>query len=123
MIKKLFITNNENGFILPYVLFITAIVIIIVTANISIYRNDIVITENQLEQIKIETLFQMGRTKLKKEMVNQEEETSDVSYSFPDGIVKITINSSNSPVYKLYFTITTNNNATYTVANTLQINE
>ncbi|QGS68865.1 hypothetical protein CV093_11790 [Oceanobacillus sp. 143] len=57
---------------MPYVLFIIAIVYIIVTTNIAMYRNDLQLTENQIEQVKIETLFQMQREQFKQEFRNMD---------------------------------------------------
>ncbi|RDW19194.1 hypothetical protein CWR48_09090 [Oceanobacillus arenosus] len=122
MIKELSFTNNENGFILPYVLFITSLVFIIVTTNIMMYGNDLQLTENQIEQVKIETLFQMQREKFKQEMKEHGLPKPVTTYLFPDGTVKITIIRSTDQVHELNIDITTNNNQHYSIANTLVIN-
>jgi len=47
--------TSQSGFFLPYVLFITAIVLFIVTANVNIYRQDVLLTHQHINQLKIET--------------------------------------------------------------------
>ncbi|WP_162800305.1 hypothetical protein [Oceanobacillus zhaokaii] len=111
--------NNEKGFFLPYVLFIIAIVYIIVTTNIAMYRNDLQLTENQIEQVKIETLFQMQREQFKQEVQKHGLPSSETTYHFPDGKAKIAIIRSENQTHELNVSITTNNNHRYTIINTL----
>lgn len=60
MKRILYFINNQHGFYLPYVLFIFNILLVLITANVSSYKNEIHITENTLEYIQLETLIQMG---------------------------------------------------------------
>ncbi|RDW21930.1 hypothetical protein [Oceanobacillus chungangensis] len=119
MKKELYFMNNEKGFFLPYVLFITAVAFIIVTTNITMYRNDLQLTENQIEQVKIETLFQMQREQFKQEIKKYGIPNTDTIYHFPDGIVKITIIRSINQTHELNISILTNKNHRYTIINTL----
>ncbi|MBT2214450.1 hypothetical protein KK120_01220 [Virgibacillus dakarensis] len=122
MKKQLSFTNKQHGFFLPYVLFITAIVLFVLTVNTNTYKNDIRIIHNHLEQLKIETLVQMGREKFKAETGTHTDERGTVSYSFPPGNVKIIYNRLTPTEYRLFFTVETGEK-TYTNINILLLNE
>jgi hypothetical protein len=107
--------NNKHGFFLPLVLFTVTIVFILITASIHSYQNDIQITERQVEQVIIESLFQLGRESLKDDL-DSPEIPDKVQYIFPDGTVNISI-LSNDNFYVLGFSIITNNNTTYSFTN------
>lgn len=125
MKKQLYFMNNQNGFFLPYVLFITSLVFILATSHIATYRSDLQITENQIEQLRIETLFQMGRTKFKNEVYKGKFDGSNnkVFYLFPDGSVEILIKAFDNEQFALFFTIFTNKRSGHKVNNLLQIGE
>lgn len=96
MLKILPVTHNEKGFILPLVLFITAIVMVIVLSGIQIYKNNIQLTHHHIQQLKIETLLQSALTRFKQELKNgnitlpgSSDELLSTSYTFPDGQVEI----------------------------------
>ncbi|HLR01130.1 MAG TPA: hypothetical protein VK111_00085 [Virgibacillus sp.] len=96
MLKILPVTHNEKGFILPLVLFITAIVMVIVLSGIQIYKNNIQLTHHHIQQLKIETLLQSALTRFKQELKNGDitlpgssDELLSTSYTFPDGQVEI----------------------------------
>lgn len=120
MKRHLSFMNNERGFFLPLVLFVITLVFIFITTNIHSYKNDIQITDRQVEQVMIESLFQMGRESVKEELSSPEFPDS-VHYTFPDGTVDITI-SSHDDFYELLFSINTNNNTAYKFTNHMQIN-
>ncbi|WP_174613798.1 competence type IV pilus minor pilin ComGG [Virgibacillus ihumii] len=108
MKKRFAFITDHNGFILPYVLFIAALVIITITASIQLYQNEIRISESQTEQLKIETLFQMGRAKFSEHLRDHNLSESPVTYHFPDGDVEIKYKKLTTGEHHLYFTITTN---------------
>ena len=99
-----FITR-DNGFILIHVLFVISLTFILVTSGIASYRNEIYITDRQLEQIKIETLFQMGQAKYKQEQNASSSPIQSVSYEFPDGYVDISIVRIEEDFTELHFII------------------
>jgi|SRR5690625_77932 len=59
---------SESGFILPSVSLIIFILFIIFTTNIAIYKQDVVIADNHIKQIKIETLIQLALESYKAEL-------------------------------------------------------
>ncbi|MFC2948179.1 hypothetical protein [Virgibacillus sediminis] len=123
MKKYLYFMNKEQGFFLPYILIIIMIVLTGVTSGIHAYKNTIGVTGNHLEEIHIETLFQMGRAKLKQDLRNQRERLdNNIQYNFPDGIVDINLNYMNEGMLKLQFKITTDRSQTE-MTNYLIINE
>ncbi|SHF60805.1 competence type IV pilus minor pilin ComGG [Ornithinibacillus halophilus] len=89
--KKLYrIINDEKGYYLSYVMLITTILLLLITSTIGIYRNEIQITENTIEQIKLETLIQMGFASFKRDYIQLEiGEENNLQYEFPDGNVEI----------------------------------
>jgi len=62
---------------------------------------------NQIEQVKIETLIQMARNSLKKELKGKSEIPPNTFYQFPDGTVDISITRLDEGTLKLIFTIRT----------------
>ncbi|WP_099158498.1 hypothetical protein [Virgibacillus ndiopensis] len=110
MKNQSFFIAKQNGFFLPYVLFLTAVVLIVLTTTINTYKSDLQITDNQLKQLKIETLFQMGRTKFKQNFfaIETDPDRNQVHYTFPDGNVSISYVHLIDKKYELTFTIHTN---------------
>ncbi|MEC5422261.1 hypothetical protein QGM71_02005 [Virgibacillus sp. C22-A2] len=123
MKKPLFFISNEKGFVLPYILFIITLVFIFLTSNISTYKNEIKMTENHLEQVIIETLYQMGHTKLKEEFVTNNYHATQISYSFPDGLVNINLTPLTQTKYRLEFNITTTKRSVYNLFSFLDTND
>gem|GEM_PF-1737572 len=108
-------TTDQQGFVLPYVLFFIALALIIMTANIGLYQNEIRITENQTEQLKIETLLQMARTQFKEDVVDQPNSNHALTYAFPYGDVIVEYTQLSEKKYHLYFTIRTDTGATHNI--------
>ncbi|MFC3039058.1 hypothetical protein ACFOGI_02160 [Virgibacillus xinjiangensis] len=102
-----FMNKKEHGFFLPYVLVIILVVLSGVASSIHAYKNTIDISRNHLEEIKIETLFQMGRAKVEKDLDTQEEVPRLAMYDFPDGNVVIDIFPMDPDTLLLHFLITT----------------
>ncbi|HLR41590.1 MAG TPA: hypothetical protein VK091_07915 [Virgibacillus sp.] len=125
MKKQLSFITNQHGFFLPYVLFITGLVFIIITASISIYKQDITLTHRLVEQTKLKSLEQMGRVSFKENFEEMTSPADTVNYSFPDGTVKITYDVLNDQEIELYFKIRTKENAgyTYNQTQTLHLDE
>ncbi len=123
MKNQSFITNNESGFFLPYVLFITALVFIIITTSIRTYQHEIEITHHLIDQLKAETIVQMGLAKFKQDYLPNEQDTLNVHYSFPDGEVTIIYNFINDFEYRLHFTVLTKSGLVYTTVNITKTTE
>lgn len=108
--------NEEKGFILPLVLLIAALLFLFISTNVAIYHNELTITKNELSQLKINTLFQTGRSKFKKEITTLNQDGGTVQYLFPDGDVKIDyIRKEN--VYELLFSVSTSDNKVLEISN------
>ncbi|MGJ9456961.1 hypothetical protein [Oceanobacillus sp. CF4.6] len=123
MRKLLSTTNNQHGFILPYVLFITTLALILITAHIQSYQRGMEITDRYLQQLKMETLFQMGRERIKSD-IDEITVPGTLDYNFPYGEVRIEVQEIEQNNYELFFTITTNsNNHIYAIKNILEIEE
>ncbi|ASK63202.1 hypothetical protein CFK37_14120 [Virgibacillus phasianinus] len=120
MKRSLLFISNERGLILPLTLLITALLFLFLSTNVAIYHNELTITRNELSQLKIDTLFQMGRSKLTKELSMQQQDSGTVQYTFPDGIVEISY-FRKSEIYQLAFSISTPDNKIYTVANQITL--
>jgi major membrane immunogen (membrane-anchored lipoprotein) len=107
MKKQSFFINKQDGFFLPYVLFITAIVLLVVSLGTHAYKNDIYIVHNHFEQLKIETIVQMGREQFKREVSEHTAKKGHVSYVFPQGSAEITYTRMDDTEYTLLFTVST----------------
>lgn len=114
MKKQSFIMSNQSGFFLSYTLFITTIIFIIITASIRTYQHEIEITHQLIDQLRGETLVQMGLAKFNQEYLPIERETFSVHYHLPDGEVTIAYSFIDDSEYRLHFTVITKNGLTYT---------
>lgn len=112
--------HKQEGFILPFVLFAVIIIMLAVTGGIHIYQNNIRLTDQHIQQLKIESSFQSGISLFKKDLIEGDilpPRTSDESttkYKVPDGDVTIIyrlakeeeITEMDEPVYHLRCRIT-----------------
>lgn len=116
MKKQLFFINNESGFILPHVLLIATILLITVMTNINIYQKNVHLTYYHIDQLRIETLFQMGYAKFQNEFSPVDlDHQKTVTYHFPDGRVTIEFNQLNDEEGQLHFHLMTNNDTNLTI--------
>ncbi|MFD2046055.1 hypothetical protein ACFSTA_12305 [Ornithinibacillus salinisoli] len=113
--------TNQKGFALPYVMFISLIVFIFVATNIVTFQNNLHVTNKIIENIKIETLFQMGYTNFYKDIESLINTEDTVTYVFPDGVVEITYFQLNDSTLSLYMNITTVNDTHYTVITQVEL--
>lgn len=112
MKKQLSSTNSESGFIFPYVLLIATVLFIVITANINMYRQEIQLTYQTIDQLKVETLLQMGYAKFLEEFSKEDlDQKITVQYDFPDGNVTIEFNQVTSDEGQLLFQMNTKNNS------------
>jgi|SRR5690625_3119743 len=107
MKNQSYIMNNESGFFLPYTLFITALIFIIITTGIRTYHHEIDITHHLVDQLKSETIIQMGLAKFNQNHLPTDQDTLNVDYSFQHGEVTISYNTINDSEYRLYFNVLT----------------
>lgn len=107
MKKQLSFITEQRGFFLPYVLFITTIIFIVLTASINIYKNDIYITNRLTEQVKIKTMLQMARKQFKDNIDTLDTSSDQVEYNFPDGTVRAHYQMENKKNLSLTFFIKT----------------
>lgn len=105
MRKVSFSITNDKGFILLHVLFIISLLFIIVSYGVSSYRNEVYITQRQVEQITVESIFQMARESYKRDLATSEEIINNITYEFPQGGTDISILSANDSYLKLSFKI------------------
>lgn len=81
--------TNETGFILPSVVFLIFVLFVIFLANVSVYELELTMGEHHLEQVKIETLIQLGLESYKDDLQKSETFIPKKNYSFPYGEVFI----------------------------------
>ncbi|GAB3791351.1 hypothetical protein [Virgibacillus kimchii] len=121
MKNRLSFMSNDSGFFLPYVMLIITIVIIIVTASIQSYKNEIYITDRQVEHVIIESLFQLGWEMVKEEMPSLHL-PDRVHYTFPAGTVEISI-IPRERYNQLTFYITTNTHTKFSIITYMLLTE
>jgi hypothetical protein len=105
--KRRSISTHKNGFILPSVLIISALVLLYLSSSILSYWQDMHMTRNIIEQVQSETLFQMGYTAYRTEG-NYTASTDTRTYQFPSGYVTITPTIQNEKTLLLHVFIETN---------------
>ncbi|MRH43135.1 hypothetical protein GH741_10635 [Aquibacillus halophilus] len=77
------------------------------------------------EQLKIETLFQMGKAQIKQELPSQSSSISTLdqyTYTFPYGTVKIIVLLANQSSVTVEFNITTSENSIHTTVTNIPLN-
>ena len=107
MKKRLSILCNQSGFYLPYVLFLTVVVLFTLVTHISVYQRDIQVTHQHLEQLRIETLNQMALKKMQAELLPEEPNGWRMNYSFPSGTVELKLHALSDDLYNLHVDILT----------------
>ncbi|RLL48084.1 hypothetical protein D8M04_02075 [Oceanobacillus piezotolerans] len=116
------IIDNQRGFMFPVVLFIIAILILVVNTNIQLFINERNMTKHQIQQVKIETLFQSSRVLFQDELTSALPPGKERSYSLPDGEVKITLISVTETAIHASFTIyPLNEPISYTISDTFRL--
>lgn len=99
--------HDDQGFILPITLFVASLLILFTGTNIAIYKNEMIITKNEIAQIKIDTLYQIGHSKFKASLVTLNQESGTTHYTLPDGEVNIEYQLLTPNTYKVTFSINT----------------
>ncbi|WP_028783202.1 hypothetical protein [Thalassobacillus devorans] len=100
----------HNGFVFPFVLLLSLLLLGVTTTSIQLYQNHQYITQLHLDNIVMDTLFQCGIAKFHKEMSSLEElpKSGEVMYLFPDGEASINYTWIEGRTYDLQLVITTN---------------
>ncbi|WP_010096979.1 hypothetical protein [Ornithinibacillus scapharcae] len=112
MKKRSNINHHEKGLVLPSVLFLTTFVLLYFTNNLLAYNHDIRITQNLIEQVKAQTIFQMSYTQYVENYLQGVTPVTD--YVYPDGKADIKlVDTGDIPL--LHFAIQTNNDFHYFV--------
>src|SRR5699024_1665583 len=84
----LYLTNND-GFYFPMVLVVTAFVMIFLGTFIYLYQNELLLSEQTIQQIEAETFIQMSRTEFIQEVKDGLAPFGEVEYTYPNGEVNI----------------------------------
>ncbi|HEY4602634.1 MAG TPA: hypothetical protein VIG73_15305 [Cerasibacillus sp.] len=127
MKKKSSFITNERGFFLPFVLFFTIVIFMLIMASIKSYQNDVIMTHRLSEHVKIETLYQMGLARFKNDLASQEnlidERTNHFFYQFPSGQVDITSERKDDYLYLAYIITTDKGVSSSTITNIIPVSE
>ncbi|GAA5415498.1 hypothetical protein Pryu01_00522 [Paraliobacillus ryukyuensis] len=112
MLRNLHLTKHvkQRGFIFPYICFIAIMLLLCVLTSVTLYENSKQMTNNQLEQIKLETLRQMTSGKLFDEIRHQKIKLpfKDIAYEFPNGSATVQYQTHDSEVLQVRIeTVTT----------------
>jgi hypothetical protein len=119
--KKLFISfHNQNGFLFPYVLFTAVLACVIVSSSVVIHKNNTNFASFYKEQLKMNTLTQMGISLFKEEIGSINTDQGSRSYSFPYGNVKIHYQKKEETMVISCY-VTTSERASYVTTQTFPI--
>lgn len=123
MKKRLSFINNEHGFVLPHVLFVSTILFIYIFHQLYMYQNEMELTYLYLDQLKIETLFQRGNREMIEKNLTWTELQNDPLHHFeyPDGKVRVEFFTEGRSSEKGYFhfSIETEKDSTYLFVKTV----
>lgn len=100
--------RNERGFALPIVLFFITIFIIALTTSIELYKNEMHITKNIVEDYRVKTLYLRAKNKALTD--SSLTESSQLRFTYPDGEVIIYHAGDFDRYIRLDYTINTNRN-------------
>src|SRR5699024_7304154 len=81
--------TNSRGFILPSIILIILLLLIVFTTSILIYKQEMFIAKNHMEQLKIESLIHLGIESYKEDLKVSEYFIDKQIYSFSQGDVTI----------------------------------
>ncbi|AIF45391.1 hypothetical protein [Virgibacillus sp. SK37] len=112
--RFLFTINNQSGFILPMALFTISIFFILITATITSYQNEILMSEAHLERIKMHTLLQMSFQSVLEEYDEPSALPHTIYYSFMQGEVNIITTSITEDTWETLAKVTTDNHSEHT---------
>lgn len=106
MKKRLAIIKNERGFLFIYVIWTISILLISLSILTVSYQHDLRITDNHIDQLKTETLFQRSKVQVQKDIEEGLVTPDDVKdYSYPDGQVQVQLKPVEDGLTSLIFDI------------------
>ncbi|MBB6454261.1 hypothetical protein HNQ94_002736 [Salirhabdus euzebyi] len=87
-IKKI---NNDNGFVFPFVYFLSTVLIFLLLSALNSLDNQRVLVDLREEQIKLETLFISSYFDFRRTLpsLHIKNGTSEINFTYEDGNVKI----------------------------------
>jgi len=123
MKKILLYTKRSDGFVFPYVLFFIAVIFILFHTNLAMYQNERTLTENSIEQLRMETLFQMSQqeTKTQFSRTRPSSTSGTQAFQYPDGNVTIHYKEKYETLYHALFKITTTKGSYHTFSQTIPV--
>jgi len=116
MVKQSHFVNKSQGFFLPLVLIMSIIILLIITTTVKIYRSELNITKNLIQQLEVDTIIQMGLEKFKDDSSNIEQTKGIITYSLPKEYnVNIQYHFVEENVVKLDYDIELQSNESYQI--------
>lgn len=85
MKKQYHFIKSEQAFFLPLVLVSSLIIILIITTFITMYHSEIMMTENLIHNLKVDTVIQMSLEQFKMDFYDLNESKGNLYYTFPNG--------------------------------------
>lgn len=109
MKNSLFFTHRNAGFVFPGLLILTGLLFSLFYASVSLYESNRILTLNEEEQIKLETLFQMAHETFTQQIASDPDllPQPPIQYNYPYGTVTITYNEYESNSLNVQYQITT----------------
>lgn len=115
--------NNDSGYFFPFVIFISLILFSAVTASITIYQNELMISEQLFEQMKAESIVQMSIQQFTKERPYNENQSGEITYLFPSGTVSLNYELMDENLYLIMLDIETDKKKSFLIKKLFQVNE
>ncbi|WP_026569957.1 hypothetical protein [Sediminibacillus terrae] len=100
---------NHNGFIFPYIAFVSVVIITALISAVALVHNQQLETYQYYEQLKLDTLLQMGKEQLRTEQsVLDKDCPRSRTYTYPYGTATIRCEQIEDGILKARFTLETN---------------
>ena len=104
---------NEKGSVLPLVLVISSLIVVSFISSVNLFIKNIEEKQFIVEQIEVETLFQMSKHDIKNIIDNKEVLDSELEFNYPNGNVYIKVIQNSEFIYTIKNEFELANNSSY----------
>lgn len=119
----LLLGKDESGFFLPFVIYVVIIIFSVITTTLTIYNNDLNISNQSWEQMKAETIVQMSVKQFKLDKPYVTNSTGTTIYEFPTGNVIVNYKMLEENQYLLMLTIETDRETLFSIHKRVKLSE
>lgn len=99
--------SNQAGFVFPFLLFLTTIVLLVLTYNVRIYQSTVEMSKYHQQNILYDSLYQMAVVDLNHDLAElaEDPDNNQLTYQYPSGDVLIRLNKKENGTIECIYTI------------------